>query len=245
MAIVDIERTWEFWKSGLSGEAFEIYNPPGEYEEVKGEKYNIGEIVRHYQHAWAGKAPNHFTPIDMLDLLFWLDEFTTVLEEQDLKRRMPLVGPQTPVSCEDMEITAEGYGSICRDLRRWRLRLDEYMQFTAAVPVEQQSDRSVILWEVTAPLFVGWYGGPTGTEIPLDPDAFPPGFDPLVRHPADIASPYMIANGLGIWVAWQDERRKRLVADLTDPFKPSGTDWALIAAAGALVLGGYALLHSD
>lgn len=245
-AIQTMERTWEFWSSGLKGGPFEVWNDPAHYESaphVVGH-YDVGQVVRDYQRAWLGVAPNHATPIDLLDLLFYLDEFTDVLEREDVARRTAALGPiGITASCDEFEQNHPGYAQTCKDLQRWRKRLDEYLLFTASVPIEDEHDRRVTLWEVTAPLFVGWYGGETGVEIPLDPAAFPPGFDPMIRHPADLATPYMLANQFGIWVAWQDERKKRLVADLTDPFVPDGSDWWIALALGGALLGGAYLLR--
>jgi hypothetical protein len=237
------ERTWAFWKGALEGDGFQIIDDPAthETEPYAVGRYDVAQIVRGYQQAWAGKAPNHLTPIDMLDLLLFLDDFTRVLEQDDLARRMRSDGPR---SCESLEFDFPQYAAPCRDLARWRRRLDEYLMFTSAVPVEQQSDREAILWNVTAPLFVGWYGGETGVEIPLDPQAFPPGFNPAFRHPADIATPYSLANQFGIYVAWEDERKRRLVKDLTDPLIPSPTNIWLAVAVGALLLGGYAVTRN-
>lgn len=235
-----MSRTWDFWASGLTGGAWEIYSEPATYEtgpHAVGQ-YDVGAIVRDYQRAWLGVAPNHATPIDLLDLLLYLDEFTNVLEQRDRTNRT-VAG--RIADCDRWN--GQGYGQTCRDLARWRVRLDGYLDFVSSVPVAEENNRGVTLWEVTAPLLVGWYGGLTGTEIPLDPRGFPPGFNPALHHPADIATPYMLANQLGIWVAWKDERKKRLVEDLKTSFTPDGFDIGIAIAVGAALLGGVALLR--
>lgn len=237
-----MERTWSFWSGAMSGDGFQVVNPPGAWEQIDGQKYDVAQVVQQYQRKWLGVTPNHATPIDMLDLLYYLDDFTRVLEEEDRARRMPSVG-LTPRACKDFEVSDPGYGQLCTDLERWRNRLDEYLMFVASVPAEQENDRRTILWEVTAPLFVGWYGGETGSEVALPAAAFPPGFDPNVRHPADIGTPYSLANQFGIWVAWQDERRDRLVEELTDPLKPKPLDYGVAILIGAALLGGALLLR--
>lgn len=242
MAIAEnMARTWEFWRSGFTGDAWEIDSGEAVYETEPYAvgQYDVAAIVRDYQRSWLGVAPNHATPIDLLDLLQFLDDFTRVLEERDRKNRTTAMGV---AECE--RYGGQGYAQTCIDLRRWRRRLDEYLDFTASVPVDQENDRAVTVWPVAAPLLVGWYGGETGTEIPLDPQAFPPGFDPAIRHPADIGTPYSLANQLGIWVAWQDEAKKRLAEDLKDSFTPDPFDLGLAVAVGAALLGGYLILRN-
>lgn len=234
-----LERTEKFWESLLSGEGIYVENDPAHFEKVDGGKYDVGDIVRQYSRAWLGPPPpNSATPIDVLDLLFFLDDFTTELEAEDLRRRTGNL--PKPASCEYMETVQAGYKSICRDLQRWRKRLDEYLMVVSAIPLEEENDRRAILWSVTAPLFVGWYGGETGHEVELPPDAFPPGFNPELRHPPDIATPYLLANQLGVYFAWMAERRRRLVADIKDPLTPETKDYALLAAAGLVVVGLFA-----
>jgi hypothetical protein len=235
-----MSRTWDFWASGLTGGAWEVHDDPAvrETEPYAVGQYDVGAIVRDYQRSWLGVSPNHATPIDLLDLLQYLDEFTNVLEQRDRTNRT--VGGRI-ADCDRWN--GMGYGQTCRDLARWRVRLDEYLDFVSSVPVAQENDRAITVWPVTAPLLIGWYGGETGTEIPLDPRGFPPGFNPAIRHPADIGTPYSIANQMGIWVSWQDERKTRLREDLKTSFTPDSFDIGIAIAIGAALLGGVALLR--
>jgi hypothetical protein len=219
----------------LLGEDVAVSDAP-RYEQVKGEKYDAGDVAFIYSQAWLGDRPNHVTPFELLDLLNFLEAFTSNLEVQN-QRNLDEYGAKT---CEELGSLRPEQGSICRDLQRWRIRLDEYSMFLASVPIDDQYDREAALWEVTAPLFLGYYGGPeTGLEIPLISGGFPPDFDPGEQHPPDIATPYSLANQLGVSKAWEEERKHRLLEEFTPrlplPAAPKSYAKFLIAAGvGAL-----------
>lgn len=155
--------------------------------------YNVGDAVAD----WLGfffppNQPNLCYPIIWLEALDILLELTAQLEGANTARGAP----------EDQ---------LTRDLRRWSVRVTEYSMVTAAVPIEQQYDREPVLWDVTAPLLLGWYGGPDGTNV-LPPGGFFAGFDAKLQHPPDIATPYSLANQLKVgrdfeeWAARQIRR---------------------------------------
>ncbi len=238
-----LPRTWYFWYGFATGGDL-VPSPEPALEPVPG-RYDVGAVVKQYSDAWLSTPPyNHATPIELLDLLLFLDDITQKLEAEDLARRSPAVGPQVPRSCEDMEVFQAGYAGLCRDLQRWRARLNEYLMIASSVPDDLSHDRRQVLWEITAPLFLGWYGGETGTEVPLVQGGFAPGFNPELRHPPDIAAPYQIANELDVWIAWEGERRQRLIRDVTEPFKKTGRNLAVLIAVGAVLYGGYRIVMS-
>ena len=211
-----------FWSALATGRGLQVESPCAAIEEVPG-PYNVGEIVRDYTHAWLGVEPNYATPADILDLLLFLDDMT-----EALALAAGNISWMDPDSQDQLKI----------DLERWQNRLNEYLLETAAVPIEQSGDRRAILWTVTAPLFLGWYGGPTGTEIVLPASDFPPGFNPELKHPPDLATPYQIANELNVFFDWEQERRRRLVKDVTKPFT-AGTKAAF--PIGAVAVGAAAI----
>ena len=135
-----------------------------------------------------------------------------------------------------------GFIQPCIDLERWRTRLDEYEMLVNLVPPEGDGNRELVLWDVTAPLFVGWYGGPTGDEVPLTPGGFPPGFNTDFRHPPDIGTPYMLANQYGIEAAWEKTRKEKLYKELGLPVSQMWAEikklmlYAGAGAAGLVVL---------
>lgn len=237
-----IDRTMAFWSSLLTGGEL-VESAPACFEEVPG-KYNVGEIVRDYTTCWLKTPPvNHATPAQLLDLLLFLDDFTQQLEVKDAEHRALPAAEMGDglMDCEDME---PGYIQVCKDLGRWRARLDEYMFFTASIPFDDQFDRRTTLWEVTAPLFLGWYGGETGSEVELVAGGFPPGFDAELRHVPDIATPYSIANQFGVFYSWEDERKRRFVEEVADPIKTSGGNLLLYAALAAIGYGGWQIITS-
>jgi hypothetical protein len=242
-----------FWRNVLSGQGAQIPSPPATTERIEGQIYDVGDIVRGYNDTWLKVSPNAVTPANLRSLLNYLDEMTGALEARSLEVRSQLQGPltggtgETVVDCA--ELGAYGHPGLvepCIDLARWRVRLDEYLMLANLVPPEQDFDRTETLWTITAPLFVGWYGGPTGTEVELPEGGFAPGFNPQLHHPPDIATPYMLANEFGIEHAWEQERRQRLLGDLTpklDPRVSAGLGelgkilvYTAIGAAGLIVL---------
>ncbi len=211
----------EFWFNIIAGNGIVIASEPAHYEDVEGNIYDVGKVVRAYNKSWLGVAPNYATPAHLMDLLLFLDDFTKLLEEADVKARTQQQGllsggtGEVLVDCDELGAWGHpGLEGACRDLQRWRIRLDEYMGAVFEVPPDDEMDRRKTLWSVTAPLFIGWYGGPEGTE-PLTPGGFAPGFNPDIRHPADIGTPYSLANLYGIEKAWEKKIREMFIDDIT------------------------------
>lgn len=207
--------------------------------------YDVGEIVKGYQHNWLGVAPNHATPLELHELLLTLDDVTGQLEtsidghtESSAGRaaKLGLMGAGLWIAFDKAARDEQrSLQAVKLDLARWRERLDSYTAYVeAAIPAKEQ-DRRAVLWEVTAPLFLGWYGGPTGTEIPIVGQ--PDGFDPTIQHTADIGSPFRIANELGVWISWSKERRRLLKKDLGDAAKRTGKGLGKLLGGVAIGLG--------
>jgi len=238
-----------FWKSGISGHGFtpaivesrEPVTLTGDTPKYpEGEIYDVGAIVAAYQDEWLRKTPNHVTPAALRDLLFFLDELTQTIERKDLAiRTIDLGETEVVVQCDKLPDYAPGYAEPCVELQRWRARLEEYMLVLAEVPPEDDFERMAVLWNVTAPLFLGWYGGPSGHEVALVAGGFPPGFNPELQHRADIATPYILANQYGVADAWEVRRSDLLIDDLTPtiPPLPSSDDFKTALIYGAVALG--------
>lgn len=245
-----------FWSGIVSGKGVVVASPPPSVEPIAGQRYDLGEIVASYNRAWLGpntEGVNSVTPAALMGLIEFLERFTVQLEEADEAARLILEGPATGGTGERLlacdELHAYGRAGLvqpCVDLQRWRARLDEYAMAVHTVPPDLQYDRDQTLWSVTAPLFVGFYGGPTGHEEPLAAGGFPPGFNAELQHPPDIATPYMLANAYGVEAAWNEERKARLWDDLTPTVDPAVLNafgdletiliYAAVGTAGLIVL---------
>ncbi len=239
----------DFYGAIIAGDDY-TESPPASYEPISlttglkpdyahGQQYDVGGIVRGYQQTWLGVVPNHVTPNQLLGLLNFLSDMTEVIEERDAELRSVEQFDRV-LSCEELGKVRPGYGQPCLDLQHWRARLTDYMLHAGEVPPQLGDDRRETLWTITAPLFVGWFGGATGNEVELAAGGFPPGFNVDLQHPADIATPYMLANQYGVADAWEKKRAAMLLDDFTPkiPDAPSGDDLKNALLIAGAVLGG-------
>ena len=148
------------------------------------EQFNVGEVVRDWSVFMLGSTPNRVQPFIWAAGLEILEELTDRLVDANTKRGAP---PD----------------QLSSDLARWLVRLDEY--YWRVSEVGDLYDRFETLWTVTAPLLLGWYGGPDGTD-PLPEGGYRPGFDPQERQLADIGTPYRLASQLGVAEAFERDR---------------------------------------
>jgi hypothetical protein len=84
------------------------------------------------------------------------------------------------------------------DMAQWRARLAMYKGIVAAAHATPE-DRQAILWGVTAPLLLGFYGG-HDSKLPL--------------QPLDAVTPFSLANQLAVDAAWRTERERRFWEDV-------------------------------
>lgn len=89
-----------------------------------------------------------------------------------------------------------GLAQFDSDLIKWRGRLGAYVDAVSAAPA---GDRAAILWGVTAPLLLGFYGG-EASKLP--------------QAPIDAVTPFSLANQLEVDEAWRDERLRLFFDDL-------------------------------
>jgi len=209
--------------------------PPKDQPEVTvviepvNDAYNVGDVVRTLSSEYLSSSPNKVTPENMVALLDELSGLTDAMLEVDKNRQwlLPLEDP-----CDQ----------IFRDLHRWKMRLDDYRRRASQAAADNPTERRAILWDVTAPLFLGFYGGPTGTELPIpgadeEPrrvfkpyvgltpisglvrpewcevtQSLPPGFDPKKKHAADIATVFTLANQLRV----HEQHAVRIAGQLAD-----------------------------
>lgn len=207
--------------------------------------YDVGTIVRAYQLQWLGEAPNHATPLELHELLLTLDTLTQQLEEEisnheesSLARtvKLGIMGlPLWIVADKARRGEQRSLQQVTRDLRRWRERLDDYLSSVEAVLPQQEQDRRAVLWEVTAPLLLGFYGGPTGAETPVVGQ--PDGFDPTIQQLADIGTPYRIANELGVWLDWGRRRKELFKEDIKEGATRAGKGLGLAVLTGIAGVG--------
>ena len=194
--------------------------------------YDVGGIVRDYTVTFLHPTPNLATPVNLAMLLEQLQALTDKLEQADEeRRRVPGLLNVIPCVFED----GRAVDALCLDLVRWRRRLDEYYMHAASIPAEQGHDRNTVLWEITAPLFLGYYGGRTGTEVPLVEGGFPDGFDPTAQHGPDLATPFSLANQLAVYEEFEQENWERLLDDLREG--AAGVGRASLDLASAVLVG--------
>jgi hypothetical protein len=127
------------------------------------------------------------------------------------------------------EVTSLGLPNVALigwavSMAAWRERLAKYR---AAVGDAPPSDRQAILWDVTAPLLVGYYGGEDSDEP---------------QRVIDAVTPFMLANMQQVEDEFRDELWELFLEDLktnaADIVKPLAVGFGF----GALALGGLALL---
>jgi hypothetical protein len=165
-------------------------------------------------------ATNLATPENLAVLVDSLEDFTAALAAErirleslagDLENAIAgiLVGVETK---EDVE-------AWDADFSEWRSRLQNYrVQVDKAPP----GDRGDVLWSVTAPLLLGFYGG-ENSEAP--------------QQPIDAVTPFSLANQLRVADAWREERLRLLREDIAEEAKKVVT-----GIGGGALLGGLALL---
>ncbi len=236
MALVLLDRASDAFADFLEGAAvlFDIDQPPAGAEQVPKGLYDVGEIVKQKTLEWLGTEPNLATPANLLLLLEELDELTTQIEAHVDEH-----GPESVVTragTQGIVVPAGLFGialwmaedkarrehqraldAVLADLKRFRVRLDRYFAYVDAA--EDPSDRSAVLWEVTNPLFLGWFGGETGTEVELPADGVPEAFSVASQHLADLGEPFRIANALGVWLEWKRRTPELLIEDAADEAK--------------------------
>lgn len=109
------------------------------------------------------------------------------------------------------------------DLAKWRGRLGAYHDAVDAAP---PGDRQAILWGVTAPLLIGYFGG-EASKLP--------------QQPIDAVTPFSLANQLAVDDAWREERWRLFKDDLATAFKDLanvgfGIGGVVLFAGGAWLL---------
>ena len=198
--------------------------------------YDVGRMVRDYTVTILHPTPNLATPINLAMLLERLQALTDSLERADEeRRRVPGLLNVAPCVFDD----GRALDALCLDLVRWHRRLDEYTMHATSIPAERSHDRDAVLWEVTAPLFLGYYGGRTGTEVPLVEGGFPPAFDPTAQHGPDLATPFSLANQLAVYEEFEQDNWDRLLDDLREGAANVGRGTVDLASA---VLVGFGLV---
>jgi len=234
MALALLDRASDAFADFLEGAAvaFDIESPPAGTEEVPKGLYDVGEIVKQKTLEYLGTAPNLATPANLLLLLEELDELTQQLEKhvaehgpQSVVTRagtLALITPATGLFGAALWLVEDkarrehqrALEALLTDLKRFRVRLDRYFAYVAAAP--DPSDRHAVLWEVINPLFLGWFGGETGTEIDLPAGGVPEHFNTAARHLPDLSEPFRVANALGVWLEWKRRTPELLVEDVAD-----------------------------
>lgn len=180
--------------------------------------YDVGEITAEIQARFGlfcptGTPPptcarqtNKATPANLLILLRELEDVTETISDE--------VNPQDIV---DPTARLQYMFSMAQ----WRARLAEYI---GLVEDADPNDREAVLWDVTAPLLLGFYGGEGSTDPQRIPDA---------------TTPFILANQDEVSDAFRDELWDAFVSDLRaqirDVVKAFGLGFAGVAAAALLL----------
>lgn len=191
--------------------------------------YDIGRITRELQQEFRlfkprgvvpglarqrvdqGQQFNRATPENIAILLAALDTLT-----DDLKVARDALGNWTA----DASVAHWDH-----DFDAWLHRLDDYIFEVSKAP---PGDRQDILWSVTAPLLLGYFGG-EDSKLP--------------QQRIDAVTPFVLANQLEVTEQWRNQRWDKLIEDIEqnagDIAKPVAIGVGTIAAVavGAWALG--------
>ena len=241
MGLALLDRASDAFADFLEGAAasIDIESPPAGTEPVAKGRYDVGYIVAAKTREWLGTSPNLVTPGNLILLLEELDEITSQLEAHVAEHgpdgvlaRAGSLAFLAPTGlfgvvgwmAED-KARREHQRSLedaMVDLKRFRVRLNRYFAYVeTAIPKSDegkqgQGDRNDVLWEVTAPLFLGWFGGETGVEVELPEGGVSPTFDVTARHLPDLGEPFRLANVFDVWIEWKAKTPELLVEDTGD-----------------------------
>lgn len=161
-----------------------------------------------------GEAINRATPENLAVLLEALDDMTA----QTAAKRTELGAGGLPDILDGAE-TAANIAQWDLDMLRWRGRLGAYHDQVDKAP---PGDRADVLWSVTAPLLIGFFGG-EASKLP--------------QQPIDAITPFTLANQLNVAIAWEQERRSLFFQEIQAGIKDVVEITAGIGT-GALVVGG-------
>lgn len=171
--------------------------------------YDVGAIVRKLQGDFrlfstsdrpvGADEKNAATPENLRVLLESLDRLTDSILEQRSEGLLPV-------------FRNEAWDT---DMVHWQGRLGAYLEAADAAP---DGDRQSVLWSVTAPLLLGFFGGEASS---------------LPRQTPDVATPFSLANQLSVAQSWRDERLRLLYEDL----RRGASDLVSSSSAVLLILG--------
>lgn len=163
--------------------------------------FDVGAIAKELQAKFglAGKSTvttdNNATPENLRVLLADLAKLTDAIVEKrnNLEATTSEILLPDVIGDDNPEAALPHWD---RQMSKWRERLAEYQRIVDAAPV---GDRKAVLWDVTAPLLLGLFGGEGGK---------------LPRQTMDAFEPFALANGLNVASAWRQERLDLFLEDL-------------------------------
>jgi hypothetical protein len=185
--------------------------------------YDVGLITRRIQSQFrlfcpmgqspnvCAATPNRATPANVLLLLDELDEVTQAVVDE----------------VKESPISPAARIGFAVSMNAWRSRLGTYRAHAAAAA---PNDRRAILWDVTAPLLLGFYGGEDSDEP---------------QRAIDAVTPFLLANMQEVDDSFREELFAAFLQDLRDGATAVIDAVPAIAGGlgiGALAIGGLALL---
>jgi hypothetical protein len=211
--------------------------------------YDVGQITRELQARFRLFAPGTTTPIAMRDEAIQLElddadgtsqnlatpeNLTVLIDALDTFTKEVMVARSgLQIQKDAGSIVAVLTGGDAESLAAWDSRLSQWRgrlgAYDDAVSKAPPGDRQDVLWSVTAPLLLGFFGG-EASKLP--------------QQPLDAVSPFILANQLRVLDDWRDERWAMFVDDLetgfADAIKIGGGLVAVLLPAAVIAAGVWA-----
>jgi len=190
--------------------------------------YDIGKITRELQQAFrlfkrSGVSRDDVLKIELADVEGSDRNLATPENLEILLRALDQITTDVMAARATMSNWLPDAAILAWDsaLVQWRGRLGAYHDAVNAAP---EGDRAAVLWNVTAPVLLGYFGG-EASKLP--------------QQPLDAVTPFMLANQLAVDDAWRDERWRLFKEDLAKGFKEFAVAIGGAAVVVAIGVAGY------
>lgn len=156
-----------------------------------GDEVDSGKIVRELTAAYPMAKPPRVTPTDLARVVAYLRQVTDAvnLEYEKTKAWAQNGGANgQPAVGQHALYELQGIGD---ELRAWNARMVHYETNIAFALQADPNNGELTAWTIMAPLFFGYFDGPTGTSP---------------QKPPDLATPFGIANQLNALKQWSQDQ---------------------------------------